>query len=351
MKENFVDIVGYQLEKVHTGTLAWLLDSDRSPLPIEEQVSIVQELIPNLSQDFEVASIKSIREYSFGRRLHIDLVLKLQSDSEKEAFILIECKTDSDVRIKQLEKSAKTFTAQKPKIPFSMIILALGAGQYTIQHQRDEIMGQGYTILDLQSAFRIFSDLSIIGKNRLYDDWIESLDEEIKRNANIEKALMSASCPWDDSLTQKGYRTGFPVFYIYYDKLRSFLEQGPFKDWSVYSGSNNPVMNWNNGWISVKSTDDRLQFYWEFNWSSLCLKAYVDKNKVSRWKALRPEVVNICSSCQIKGRKTANKAGTWVTAYKWDFDFCKEPAAQIAQATADILSFVHIKLQKEYQKA
>ena len=48
MAENFVDIVGFQLEKIHTGMIAWLLDSERSPLPVHEQAVLVKKLAPCL---------------------------------------------------------------------------------------------------------------------------------------------------------------------------------------------------------------------------------------------------------------------------------------------------------------
>ena len=52
MAENFVDIVGYQLEKIHTGMIAWLLDSERSPLPLAEQTEVMAKLAPDVLQKF-----------------------------------------------------------------------------------------------------------------------------------------------------------------------------------------------------------------------------------------------------------------------------------------------------------
>lgn len=74
MAENFVDVVGYQLEKLHIGVLAWLLDSERSPLPLPEQATVMGKLAPELFKGAELTEVKSRREYSFGRRRRIDLV-------------------------------------------------------------------------------------------------------------------------------------------------------------------------------------------------------------------------------------------------------------------------------------
>jgi len=103
---NFVDIVGYQFEKVHTGVLAWLLDSRRSPLPLDEQIVVVRNLAPDLPILGEPLSVRAIREYSFGRRRRIDLVLEIISNDGAKVYLLIECKVDTDVNFTQLENSA-----------------------------------------------------------------------------------------------------------------------------------------------------------------------------------------------------------------------------------------------------
>ena len=40
-----------------------------------------------------------------------------------------------------------------------------------------------------------------------------------------------------------------------------------------------------------------------------------------------------------------DRRGTWVTAYKWEFDFCKETPSAIARKTSDVLKHVHKHLQ------
>ena len=117
MAENFVDIIGYQLEKIHTGMIAWLLDSERSPLPLVEQTEVIAELAPDFLPRMNVTEVKSTREYSFGRRLRIDLVLEMNLEDQTKTYLLIECKTDSDVSVDQLTRSAEEFSKQKPDVP------------------------------------------------------------------------------------------------------------------------------------------------------------------------------------------------------------------------------------------
>ena len=345
MGENFVDIVGYQLEKIHTGMIAWLLDSERSPLPLAEQTEVIAKLAPDFLPEMNVTEVKSIREYAFGRRLRIDLVLELNREDRTKTYLLIECKTDSDVSVDQLKKSKKAFSEQKPDVPFSVIVLAVGAGQFTLTHQLQDIQKKKFHAIDLPLALEIFSGLSIVGTSRTYDDWIASLQAEHTRTIQIDEALAGLDCLGDTRLLKTGYRPrGFSVFYMFYDKLRVHLENGLFQGWAIYSGHNNPVMNWEKGWIPVDSGSDAIELYWEFNWDTFRLKADIKEQTTARWdrwQEIRTCLVELCESCPIAGCKTPNRTGKSVTAYKWKFDFCNETLSVIASKTNTILSHLH----------
>lgn len=347
--DNFVDIVGYQHEKIHTGMIAWLLDSERSPLTLSEQTAVISKLAPDISQGAKLTKVKATREYSFGRRLRIDLVLEMNREDQTKTYLLIECKTDSDVSVDQLEKSAKKFSEENPNISYSVIILAVGAGQFTLTHQLQEIQCRRFHSINLPRALGIFSDLSIAGTTSTYDAWITSLQAECTRTSQIDKALAKLDGPWDAQLLKAGYRTGSPIFYMFYDKLRAHIGKGRFQGWAIYNGGNNPVMNWQEGWVTVGAGGDAIKLYWEFNWNAFCLKADIkgqtEEQAVARWKCwqdIRPTLIDLCELCPISGRKTNNKRGTSsVTAYRWEFDFCNETPSVIAEKTSDILSHVH----------
>ena len=348
MKENFVDIVGYQLEKIHTGMIAWLLDSERSPLPLIEQTEVIAKLVPDVLPEMKVTEVKSIREYSFGRQLRIDLVLELNREDRTKTYLLIECKTDSDVSVDQLTKSAEAFSVKKPDVPFSVIVLAVGAGQFTLTHQLQDIQQKKFHAIDLPRALEIFSGLSIAGTTRTYDDWIASLQAEHTRTVQIDTDLAGLDGIEDARLLKTGYRTrGFSVFYMFYDKLRAHLERGLFQGWAIYSGRNNPVMNWQKGWRTVGTGSDAIELYWEFNWDTFRLKADIKEQTAARWdrwQEIRTCLVELCESCPIAGCKTPNKTGKSVTAYKWKFDFCRETLSGIASKTNNILSHIHERL-------
>ena len=302
----------------------------------------------DLLQGKEVTSTKSVREYSFGRSLRIDLVLEISLKDQTKNYVLIECKTDSDVSVKQLKKTAEAFSANNPNVPFSVIALAVGAGQFTLMHQLHDIQRLGFHAINVHCALEIFSSLSIAGTTRTYDDWIASLQAELTRSARIDTALAGLDHPWNIRLVKTGYRTGFPVFYMFYDKLRELLNKGPFQRWGIHSGRNNPVLKWQDGWITRGSENDAIGLYWEFNWDAFHLKAEIEKQNTAcweHWQKIRPGIVKLCATCPVAGRPTANRSGTWVTAYKWRFDFCKEEPVAIARKTADILSRLHKQLQ------
>ena len=356
---NFVDIIGYQLEKIHTGVIAWLLSGEDSPLSLREQAAVIGRLAPEILRGGELTEVTAMPEYSFGRQLRIDLVLKITRQDQTQAYLLIECKTDSDVSVSQLEKQEKAFSAKKPNVPYSVIVLAVGAGQFTLKHQLQNIQHHGFCAIDLPLTLEILSNLSIAGRNHTYDDWIASLRAEQTRIDRIEQELRLRNSPWDPGLRGAGYRLKFPIFYTFYDKLRAYLENGPFQGWAIYSGGNNPVMNWNaeEGWITVGPANDSIELYWEFNWDALCLKACISNEKEDkeliaarwqRWQEIRPALVEFCALCPVAGRRTDNRHGTWVTAYKWDFNFCTEAPDIIADQTNRILSYIHPRIRQLY---
>ncbi len=341
--DNFVEIVGYQLEKIHTGVIAWLLDSDRSPLPLSEQSAIIDKLDPGILPNGRMAGAKAIREYSFGRRRRIDLVLEIRLEDGQEAYLLIECKTDSDVSVDQLKESVAAFSETKPGASVSAMVLAIGAGRFTLAHQMHELECNNFQSTDLSRTLEIFSGLSISGTTHTYDCWIASMESEQMRSSQIERALACREHPWDPSLFEAGYRSAFPVFYMFYGKLREHLEKGPYKGWGIYSGRNNPVLNWQEGWIPVARGTNEIELCWEFNWCDFCLKAAIGENW-EFWQTIRAELIPLCESCPVTGRASANRPGKSATAYRWEFDFCNTPPRSIAEETAKILHHLNDKL-------
>ena len=345
LDDNFVDIVGYQLEKVHTGVISWLLDSKNTKVPFEDKIKILKklyEIIPPLP--LNNIKIKPTQEYSFGRSKRIDLVVELELDKNKH-FIVIECKTDSDVDITQLRNSKTSFEEKHGNNKSSFYVFLLGASQFTYQHKESIIKKElGYKIIDLSNILEIFSDLSIKGKNKIYDDWYNALQKENERSMNIDQELKNMNNPWDEQLKGLGYRIGLPVFYLYYAKLRDNIEKkSPYKKWGIYSGTNNAVMNWQDGWIDI----DGNELLWEFNNELLVLKAHI-KRKNDNLKNKVRTIRTICDKYkeELGGERTKDRKGEYISLYKWEFNFCKDTIEINTKKVISILERIHDELKK-----
>lgn len=347
MPRSFVDIIGFQFERVHVGMIAWLLDDRGSPLSLSERAKIVSRFVPGYICSSEVRRVRAKLEYSFGRTKHIDLVIEIEKHDRGMAALVIECKTDSDINVDQLMQSMNLyrdkFDRENARVRPAAVALAIGASQFTIAHNQAKLNEYGFHTIDLNRALELFSNLSISGKNNAYDEWVNSLKAEQLRVDQVDRVFQTIEDPWDPKLLDKGYRLRFPVFYMLYGKLRELLEESEFKNWGIYSGGNNPVLNWQNGWIPICN---KINLYWEFNWSSFRLKAALPgENKLDEWKMLRPGFVELCENCSIKGKKTANRRGQWVSAYKWEFNFCKELLGEIRDSVVTILAELHPQLR------
>lgn len=62
MNSNFVDIVGYQFEKVHTGAIKWLLDSSNTQIKQNEKFKIIRNIydLCYIPLPFECSNINSV---------------------------------------------------------------------------------------------------------------------------------------------------------------------------------------------------------------------------------------------------------------------------------------------------
>jgi hypothetical protein len=345
---NFVDVVGYQLEKVHSGVIGWLLDSDVSPLRITERNGLLNTLSGNRGFGFTPTRSVSTREYSFGRQLRIDLVIELDGASPDEKHsIVMEFKTDSDVSLKQLEATRETFLAGNRRGNSSFWLVALGAAQFTYSHTENDIRKQGFGVMNLRDCLGMFRGLSIQGDRRAYDDWIEALEAEKSRFDNIEINLQSVDDPGDLRLRSMGYRLGFPVYYNAYAAMRRHFNQHPYDVWSIYSGRGNPVLDWDNAWTDGKNVDGaKIYFCWQFNRMDFKLKVGPFKQvEPEWWNELRNDLVKICESYhQRKGVPAVQRRGEYVSVYKWKFDFCKGNFRQIAGQIMDILDHLHPRI-------
>jgi hypothetical protein len=344
MAESFVEIIGYNLERVHAGVLAWLLDTRNESVPLSDKLAALSRLAGANVAGTPIQTIRTCREYSFGRRLKIDLVIEIELRDKVTRSVAVELKTDSDIDVRQLARTREAYASRDPDARY--FVFALGAGQFTIPHQAKEIDDIGFQAVPLGALLEIFGNLSIKGKSRIYDDWISSLERELERNQLIWQNLSKFENPWADGLEALGYRRGFPLFYAVYSKLRQELDKGAFANWAIYSGRNNPVMNWSDGWVARELPDESWELFWEFNWDALCLKAHLDKIREDRWSEVRCRLLQACEAPGIEGRRANKRAGEYVSVFKWHFNFCNESAAGVSAKVSSVIQEVHPRLQE-----
>jgi len=344
---DFVKVVGYQFERVHTGVISWLLDSSTKTVSINDKYEVLKNLYRAAGKDIsfkvtDISVINCFKEYSFGRKLKIDLVIEIELANQEKKYWVIEMKVDSIPNEDQLSQTLSRFSQDHAGVEVNYCLFLLGASQVTTLPENLH----GFVALTLDDIFSIFANLSI--NHYLYKDWINALLEEQKRRDDVIGYLSNAKDIWDKEYFEKlGYRTWFPLTYYIFYHLKNELQFTKYNKWNIYSGANNPVLNWEDGWRSSSIKNVKIEYYWEFNYYDLCLKIYVEDPKaLSRddLAALRGSLYVICEKTSHPGYRTKNTVGEYITIFKWHFDFIKISTKDVAQHVESIITHVHSHL-------
>lgn len=310
-KNNFVNVVGYQFERVHTGVIKWILDSQNNSVTITEKYDVLKKLVSFCGKTIsfksdEISSITCLPEYSFGRKRKIDLVIKINLTTGDSKYIVIEMKVDSIPYNSQLDGSFVDFMSDVTNdIDTCFMLFLFGTSQMC-----KATTSSCFTTCRLDDIINIFSNLQTVEK--VYTDWIASLLEEKNRCENVMDLLDEVNSIDDsDFWISKGYRVKFPLFYYLYHHLKS-TASNTLNEWEIYSGGNNPVMNWTPGWETSTYKDQAIEYYWEFNYQSLVLKSKVDKDSFPKQMLteIRTKIQLICDNSSIySGYRTQNRFG------------------------------------------
>lgn len=95
-----IEVIGYQFERVHTGVIKWLLDSEYQDVPMEEKRKIIERIYEKSHQSSPFASdqVEEIichPEYAFARTRRIDLVVEIKMADGNRKYIVMEMKVDT----------------------------------------------------------------------------------------------------------------------------------------------------------------------------------------------------------------------------------------------------------------
>ncbi|HBN28733.1 MAG TPA: hypothetical protein DEF85_04295 [Clostridiaceae bacterium] len=355
MGSNFVDIVGYQLEKVHTGMIKWLLEKKDN-----ERFEIIKRIYSNVGRNLDftagdICQIKCIPEYSFGRRRKVDLVVEIYLNDNSCRYLVMEMKVDSIPEENQLVGTCNDFI-DNCKHTYSntiFLLLLFGTAQVCLQ---PPTKNHKFNTLRLKQIISIFGGLKIGDKN--YLDWIDSLNCEEDRKSNVLRYIGQSGNPWNiEFLREKGYRLWFPLYYYIYNKMRERSKRS--RAWQIYSGSNNAVMNlWSDdgdtktGWIPKNEKGFDYYLYWEFNNEDFILKIALDnKNKMDKsiLNNLRQKIIAICKNVNnYGGNGTQNRYGDYVSVYKWSFNFQNRDFGDIIRTADKIVDIIKPQLEKPF---
>jgi len=324
---NLIEIIGYQIEKVHSGMLAWLVNSKNTQIPIEKKVDLINK-ISSKKIDRYPDAIKTYLEWAKGRSIKIDLVIECEYESLTKVLGL-EFKVDSVPDEEQLENTEKALKQEYRGAAVEVVLVLMGvSAKTTINSNISE-----YKIIRLNDFLSYIDDINFPN----VQIWKEAIEIELQRHKNILAEIQKSDSIWNlkEDLIEKGYRWPFPVFYLLYAILRdNFLKSNK---WSIYSGSNNPVMNADESWIEI----DGVEIYVEFCWESLFVKCgnwglKKDKDWIKR---LRENVYQkMYERMGSEVEKCQNKYGESNSLCKISFNFAETPFEKIAEKTERFLS-------------
>ncbi|PEA92454.1 hypothetical protein CON66_29705 [Bacillus cereus] len=345
MKPNFVDIVGYQFEKVHTGVIKWLLDSSNTKIKLIEKFKAIRNIyeLCNIPLPFECSNISAIEcktEYPIGKGKRVDLVIDILLTNGEIMHIVIEMKVDTIAKEDQLLATYNGFSEKENTI---YLLFLFGSSQIC-QIPKYEL----FNTFRLNEILLAFNNIDC--NHYIYTDWLQSLQAELIRSQTIKDELANLTYITDkDFWRDKGYRTHFTAFYYLYNQLKSNSKKEV--DWNIYSGNNNPIMNWEPGWLSKTISNKTIKFYWEFNYEDLILKVQLPKEgylSSQELQQLKDNIISIASKIpQIQGNKVRmqSKPKTYNSLYKWKFNFLKDNFESIMESSEFIINNIHPLLE------
>lgn len=351
-KENFVNIVGYQFERIHNGVIKWILDWKNKSINEDYKYEIIKRIYfeSNNNIDFtkeDIADIVCKTEYPFGRQLRIDLLIIIKLKNGEERFLILETKVDSIPEEYQLKRIYQIFNEKHNKNNPIFLLFLFGTSNVCEKPQNLH----SFAVIDIDKIIRIFDINKKINSN-IFNNWLQELKEEKNRMNNIEYYLKNSHSFLDeDYWNDKGYRTWLPLYYCIYNKMRDKSKKSD--KWLIYSGNNNAVMNWKE-WIAGDKLSNNdisqllgerkkdVEFYFEFNNNLFYLKMHLRKANslsTSEIEAIKTQIEKIWNNQNIKKGKKASRArgGEWISLYRVDFDFKNDDLSHIINEAEKII--------------
>lgn len=245
--QNFVYAVGYSLEKVHSGILCNLLNSDHG----SKIASAFWNKVSDLSQSgFEtipaedIEDLKAVREYKIAKRTVADLIISFEhSETGEKHHIVCEYKVDGTVEYEdQCKRIRKAWMEVCPDKQSAFVFVTTGGSRFWTPP--DE-----FAHIDIPHLKKILGPCE--EDVPLLTDYFLALDDELLRRTIVEFVVDRE----DEDMASLGYRR-YDIYYAYYDVIRNLLNR---EEWQIESGGRNPVMSWRNSWGCKNDEFDELK--------------------------------------------------------------------------------------------
>lgn len=270
---NFVYAVGYSLEKVHSGVLFTLLRSpEHGPRLVSSLWNELSDSVRVSSRDIPSDKICVGREKKIAKGCVPDMVLTFRNSRTDEVHhIVFEYKVDGTSGYeRQCRHTRESFLKNHPDDePRTLFVFATMGGCRFWKRP------EGFLRLDIGDLLEILDEWR---DEELVRQYLVALGDEVQRGKLASIALDL----WkdDENKRELGYR-GYDWWYAYYDALRNGFSSP--KEWEIYTGGHNPVLNWAPAFGSELNGANECPFgtiYCEFNWDKFIIKlAWHDGNK------------------------------------------------------------------------
>lgn len=351
---NIVNMIGFALEKVHTGILAWLLDTEHDAeiaRALAHRLCCYGDSSPSIiSEASKIVKVQSWKEHRINRRA-VDLFSVLTLNSDTEVHLIFEVKTDGRLTgNNQLKDIRCGHKEEYPKVRGKFFYVRLGSSRFFGEDNKDSA---GFVVIDLEDLICLIKTLPDAKYPRLASiirDWVKALKAEHLRYRIAPDIVNLKAEEVEKLISKTGYRGSMGLFYNVYEHLKGYLEKTSFKSWGIYPGGKNPVLNWFNGW--TKAGSEKFAVGWEFNWCKFCLKMDIDPNNTGKGLERTRESNDLIDEIRgfLKGLEPAwvrtikRPAKRWRTIMKWNMDWSNLELT--AKHCVDILATYHPRVRE-----
>ncbi|MFD1736834.1 PD-(D/E)XK nuclease family protein [Bacillus salitolerans] len=258
-------MVGFQLEKVHTGVIQWILNTNEKTIDCERKYEAIRRIYSfskGYRYDWEdyrpedIVRITCYPEYSIGRSRKIDLVIEIQLVNEQQKYIVIEMKVDSIPYEGQLQGTHQDFLKHKrcKEEDVEFFLFLFGSSQVCSLPKKLSFLYRYEARFHSRSIHGYaHGSLHLYRLDSIYDD-------ENYRMRAVKHYVLESNREWNtEEWKEIGYRPWMSLMYYIYNSLR--LNAKSEASWEIYSGSNNAVMNYKAEWIKSKAFGKNIVYF------------------------------------------------------------------------------------------